>query len=31
LRWEPKVNFKQLVRIMIDADLADWKKRKNIP
>jgi len=30
LRWEPKVSFKQLVRIMVDADLADWKKRRNI-
>jgi GDPmannose 4,6-dehydratase len=27
LGWEPKVTFKQLVRMMVDADLADWKKR----
>jgi len=26
LRWEPKVTFKQLVRIMVDADMAVWKK-----
>jgi GDPmannose 4,6-dehydratase len=27
LGWEPKVTFKQLVRMMVDADLAEWKKR----
>jgi GDPmannose 4,6-dehydratase len=27
LGWEPKVTFKQLVRMMVDADMADWKKR----
>jgi len=26
LGWEPKVTFKQLVRMMVDADLADLKK-----
>lgn len=25
--WEPKVRFKELVRIMVDADMADAKKR----
>jgi GDPmannose 4,6-dehydratase len=30
LGWEPKVTFKQLVRMMVDTDLADWKKRNNI-
>jgi GDPmannose 4,6-dehydratase len=30
LGWEPKVTFKQLVRMMVDADLADWKKRNNM-
>jgi GDPmannose 4,6-dehydratase len=30
LGWEPKVTFKQLVRMMIDADLADWKKNNNL-
>jgi GDPmannose 4,6-dehydratase len=30
LGWEPKVTFKQLVQMMVDADLADWKKRSNI-
>jgi GDPmannose 4,6-dehydratase len=30
LGWEPKVTFNQLVRVMVDADLADWKKRNNI-
>ncbi len=30
LRWEPKVGFTQLVRMMIDADLADLKKRNNL-
>jgi GDPmannose 4,6-dehydratase len=27
LNWEPKVSFKQLVRMMVDADLGDLKKR----
>jgi GDPmannose 4,6-dehydratase len=30
LGWEPKVTFKQLVRMMVDADLADWKKRNRL-
>jgi GDPmannose 4,6-dehydratase len=30
LGWEPKVTFKELVRIMVDADLADLKKKHNI-
>ena len=30
LQWEPKVHFKQLVRMMIDHDLQD-EKRKNRP
>jgi GDPmannose 4,6-dehydratase len=29
LGWEPRVTFKQLVRMMVDADLADWRKRNN--
>ncbi|MBK6798321.1 MAG: GDP-mannose 4,6-dehydratase [Acidobacteria bacterium] len=28
--WEPKVSFKQLVRMMVDADLADFKKEHNL-
>jgi GDPmannose 4,6-dehydratase len=27
LKWQPKVTFKELVRMMVDADLADVKKR----
>ncbi|MCI0337716.1 MAG: GDP-mannose 4,6-dehydratase [Acidobacteria bacterium] len=30
LGWEPKVTFKELVRMMIDADLADLKKKNNL-
>jgi GDPmannose 4,6-dehydratase len=30
LGWEPKVSFRQLVRMMIDADLADLKKKNNL-
>ncbi len=30
LGWEPKVTFKELVRIMVDADLADLKKKHHI-
>jgi GDPmannose 4,6-dehydratase len=30
LGWEPKVTFKQLVKMMIDADLADLKKKNNL-
>jgi GDPmannose 4,6-dehydratase len=30
LGWEPKVTFKQLIRMMVDADLADWKKKHNL-
>lgn len=29
LNWEPKTKFKELVKIMIEADLARWKKRLN--
>ncbi len=27
LNWEPTVSFKELVRIMVDADLNDWQRR----
>lgn len=27
LGWEPSVSFKELVRIMVDADLKDWERR----
>lgn len=27
LGWEPTVGFKELVRLMVDADLAEWKER----
>jgi GDPmannose 4,6-dehydratase len=30
LGWEPKVRFKELVQIMVDADLEDQKKKNNI-
>jgi GDPmannose 4,6-dehydratase len=30
LGWEPKITFKELVRMMVDADLADLKKRRHI-
>jgi GDPmannose 4,6-dehydratase len=30
LGWEPKVNFKQLVKMMVDADLADLKKKHHL-
>ena len=30
LGWEPKISFKELVRMMVDADLADLKKRHHI-
>ncbi|HEU0183932.1 MAG TPA: GDP-mannose 4,6-dehydratase [Blastocatellia bacterium] len=30
LGWEPKITFKELARMMADADLADLKKRHNI-
>jgi GDPmannose 4,6-dehydratase len=26
LKWEPKVKFRELVRMMVDADIADLKK-----
>jgi GDPmannose 4,6-dehydratase len=26
LKWEPKVKFRELVRMMVDADLSDLKK-----
>jgi GDPmannose 4,6-dehydratase len=29
LGWEPKITFKELARMMVDADLADLKKRHN--
>ena len=25
LKWEPKINFKQLIKIMVDEDLRRWK------
>ncbi len=30
LGWEPKITFKELARMMVDADLADLKKRNNL-
>jgi GDPmannose 4,6-dehydratase len=30
LGWEPKITFKELVRIMVDADLADLKRTHNL-
>jgi GDPmannose 4,6-dehydratase len=30
LGWEPKITFKELAGMMVDADLADLKKRHNI-
>jgi GDPmannose 4,6-dehydratase len=30
LGWEPKVGFSELVRIMVDADLADLKKKHHL-
>ncbi len=30
LGWEPKVTFKELVRIMVEADLADLRKRHHL-
>jgi GDPmannose 4,6-dehydratase len=30
LGWEPKINFKELVRTMVDADLADLKRTHNL-
>jgi GDPmannose 4,6-dehydratase len=27
LGWEPSVSFKELVRIMVEADLKDWERR----
>jgi GDPmannose 4,6-dehydratase len=30
LGWEPKITFKELARMMVDADLADLKKRHNL-
>jgi GDPmannose 4,6-dehydratase len=30
LGWEPKVKFKELVRLMVEADLADLKKRNRL-
>jgi len=30
LGWEPKITFKELARMMVDADLADLKKRHHI-
>lgn len=29
LNWQPKVTFKQLVRIMVDADVAEEKEKKD--
>jgi GDPmannose 4,6-dehydratase len=29
LGWEPKITFKELARMMVDADLADLKKKHN--
>jgi GDPmannose 4,6-dehydratase len=31
LGWEPKITFKELVRTMVDADLADLKRIHNLP
>lgn len=30
LGWQPEITFKELVRTMVDADLADLKKKHNI-
>ncbi len=30
LAWEPRVTFKQLVKMMVEADLADLKKKHNL-
>jgi hypothetical protein len=30
LGWEPKITFKELARMMVDADLADLKKKHNL-
>jgi hypothetical protein len=30
LGWEPKITFKELARMMVNADLADLKKRHNL-
>jgi GDPmannose 4,6-dehydratase len=30
LGWEPKITFKELVRMMVDADLADLKRTHNL-
>jgi GDPmannose 4,6-dehydratase len=30
LGWEPKITFKELVRTMVDADLADLKRIHNL-
>jgi GDPmannose 4,6-dehydratase len=30
LGWEPRIRFTELVRMMVDSDLADLKKRSNI-
>ena len=30
LGWEPQITFKELVRMMVDADLADLQKRHNL-
>src|SRR5262249_24902452 len=30
LGWEPKITFKELVRTMVDADLADLKRTHNL-
>ncbi len=30
LDWEPKVSFEELVRMMVDSDLADLKKKHNL-
>jgi GDPmannose 4,6-dehydratase len=29
LGWEPQVNFPQLVRMMVDADIADLERQLN--
>ncbi|MGE0130626.1 MAG: GDP-mannose 4,6-dehydratase [Blastocatellales bacterium] len=31
LGWEPKITFKELARTMVEADLADLRKRNNLP
>jgi GDPmannose 4,6-dehydratase len=30
LGWEPKITFKELVRTMVDADLADLRRTHNL-